>query len=349
MTNEQSREITRRKQNWIDLYDGKRHAVPFLYYNGIRPRPFPRPDNIDERVQWAIDNYELQLTQMDCIHTDNVPFLQPFTGTELFAAAFGAQVHYPDDNMPFALPMVHCVDECTRIPDVGLDAKPLADVFGIADRLKQAHPDALLALPDIQSPLDIAALLWGKEDFFPSLLAEPEAVLSLVDKTEALLIAFLDEWFARYGTETIAHFPDYYFPRGVTLSEDEVGSISPALFETFSLPSLTALSNRYGGIGMHCCAHSTHQWTNFKKIPNLKLLNLSPHTGTPAEAFTFFDGHSAQMHGTMQVTGTSGAYVKHFIPCMGQIVVQAEAGTKEEAIAKSILLQELVDEYEKAK
>jgi len=340
-----TREIARRKQNWIDLYDGKRRAIPFVDMN--LARPFPRPDNIEERVAWSLDSYEKQLARMARVDDDHVPFLDVFTGTELFAAAFGAKVHYPDNNMPFALPVIRSAEELDRIPAAGLDAKPLADVFAIADRLKQKHPDAILTLPDIQSPLDIAALLWEKEDFFPSMLAEPEAVLSLVDKTAALLTAFLDAWRARFGTETSAHFPAYYLPHGVSVSEDEIGSISPDMFETFSLPTLTALAERYGGLGIHCCAHSMHQWEGIKKIPNLMLLNLSPHTGTPPEAFHSFGKRIVHMHGTMHVTGTPGAYEKQFIPCEGPIVVRAEAFSEEEAEMQAPLLRALVAEYER--
>ena len=35
-------------------------------------------------------------------------------------------------------------------------------------------------------------------------------------------------------------------PRGLTLSEDEVGAVSPALFDSLFLPELAELSARYG-------------------------------------------------------------------------------------------------------
>ena len=99
------------------------------------------------------------------------------------------------------------------------------------------------------------------------MVEEPEAVKELCCKTHELLTSFLDEWFRRYGKTFIAHHPDYYMPYGVTLSEDEAGSVSPEMFEEFFLPHLTALSERYGQIGIHCCANAMHQWENFKKIP----------------------------------------------------------------------------------
>lgn len=72
----------------------------------------------------------------------------------------------------------------------------------------------------------------------------------------------------------IAHFPDYYMPHGLTLSADEVGGVSPAMFERFFLPELSSLSRRYTALGVHCCANARHQWEGFKRIPNLAMLNL---------------------------------------------------------------------------
>jgi hypothetical protein len=47
----------------------------------------------------------------------------------------------------------------------------------------------------------------------------------LAVKVRALLVAFFDEWFKRYGTTFVAHYPDYVMHGGLTLSVDEVGAI----------------------------------------------------------------------------------------------------------------------------
>ncbi len=95
-------------------------------------------------------------------------------------------------------------------------------------------------MPDIQSPMDIAALIWVKSDFYIAMIEEPEAVRELAEKVRCLLTAFLDEWFRRYGTGYVAHFPTYWMEGGLTLSEDEVGAVNPAMFDTFFLPELEA-------------------------------------------------------------------------------------------------------------
>jgi len=61
----------------------------------------------------------------------------------------------------------------------------------------------------------------------------PEAVKELADKCRQLLTVFCDEWFGRYGRDFIAHYPAYYMPTGLTLSEDEIGSVNPQMAEEF--------------------------------------------------------------------------------------------------------------------
>ena len=117
-------------------------------------------------------------------------------------------------------------------------------------------------------------MLWNKLDFYPALVKHPDAVERLVGKIAGLQFAFLDEWYRRYGTDFIAHFPEYYMPFGVTLSVDEIGAVSPKMFPQYFLPHLEQFSGRYGGLGLHCCANARHQWENLKKVPGVRLLNL---------------------------------------------------------------------------
>jgi uroporphyrinogen-III decarboxylase len=184
----------------------------------------------------------------------------------------------------------------TKVKYPELEKSSITEIFEIADKLREAEPHALMQLPDIQSPFDIAALIWNKEDFFTAMYDDPEAVKELVAMTEKLLVEFLDLWLERYGRDFTAHYPDYYMPYGVTLSEDEAGSLSPEMFREFSLDGLNRLSERYGIIGIHSCSNSYHQWENFKSIKNLKLLNIVQSEEICQKAYVYFRDICAQMH-----------------------------------------------------
>lgn len=323
-----------RKQRWLDFYDPDKEPNQLYWiqcYPGLGERPWPNPDRIEARIEWSWRKYQIMLDRLTWLEDDSLPFLDVYTGTELFADAFGCKVHYPADNMPFALPLVHTADEVRRLQTPGLDCAPIARVMRIARELYQrSEGKALLRLPDIQSPMDIAALIWDKESFYPAMLEEPEAVEELAGKVGSLLTAFLDAWFAEFGPEFIAHYPDYYMPCGITLSEDEVGAVSQAMFRRFFLPELSALSLRYGAIGMHCCANSRHQWELFKKIQNLKLLNLIQPAEVIREAYPFFNTSVAHLHFPIY-QGPIWTWASQF-PAEYRMVFDAPAASREEAV-----------------
>jgi hypothetical protein len=259
-------------------------------------RPILNPDNQEKLFDWVINRYRKQIENLEWLDDDRIPYVAPVTGTEIFAQAFGCPVVYPHDNMPFARPVVFNSGELTKIKLPKLENTPLMDLFDRAHKLLAAAPGAVLGVPDIQSPLDIAALVWEKADFFMALYDENEAAKDLIAMTGSLLTEFLDLWFRTFGREFIAHCPDYYMPYGITLSEDEIGSISVELFRHFSFPSLCDLSDRYGGrIGIHCCANAKHQWEQLKSIPGLVLLNLVQPNNVLREGSSYFSDTIPQM------------------------------------------------------
>lgn len=290
-------EIERRKQRWIDFYrlDGKKKFLLMAEY----PKPGPMPplwyENRRRRVDWALRIWENAMEDMASVRDDRVPSLYVTTGTEIFAEAMGCPVHYSQDSPPFALPCAGSAAEAAALKTPRWEETRLALLFEMADEMRQkAGTDAVFRMPDIQSPLDIAALVWNKQSFYPALIEEPDAVREFVQKIKQLLTGFLDAWFSRYGTAYVAHCPENYMEGGMCLSEDEIGAISPAMFREFVLPSLSELSLRYGGLSMHCCADSERQWENLKTVPGLKLLNLYRPIESGKNGWRVFAGVCAQ-------------------------------------------------------
>jgi hypothetical protein len=325
--------IAARKQRWIDFYDPSKPPTRLFWiheFSELGPRPWPYPEMIAERIEWSWRKYQIQRAQIEWLADDSLPFLDVYTGTELFAESFGCTVHYPDNDMPFATPLVFNAEEAAQLETPPLDAPPLARVWQIARELKRrGGPGALLRMPDIQSPMDIAALIWEKSSFYAAMVENPADVAALAAKVQRLLTGFLDAWFAEFGLEFIAHYPDYYVPRGVTLSEDEVGVVSPAVFRRFFSPELEELSRRYGGLGMHCCANARHQWDGFKQIPNLFLLNFVQPVEILRKAYPFFEPVCAQMHSWYGEGPAEEWPAQH--PPERRIVFDCSAATPQEA------------------
>jgi hypothetical protein len=336
-------DIASRRRRWRDFLAPRAPGgfMFFIRYRGPEFRelkwPHRWPSKAKERVEFAVRRYEIARAQAEWLHDDFVPYLDNLTGTEIFGEAFGCPVERPDHTMPFSRPVVHAPAEADRVPEPRVEDTPLAYLFDLADEMRRrAGPDAPLTLVDMQSPMGITAEIWEKGDLFCSMIDAPEAVKSVAAKVKRLLIAFHDRWLERYGRAFVAHCPDYPMDGGITLSEDEVGSVNADLFEEFFLQDLVDLSNRYGGIGIHCCACARHQWRHFARVPNLRLLNLSGQATKktdPAyldDAYRFFGPRTAQMHESFRPDE-----LKDGLPCASpgsRIVYQVEVETKDEAL-----------------
>jgi len=298
------RGIAGRQLRWAEFL--RPHAAPgFMFLIRLAmpdapPRPALWPENRRERVEWIWQDYEAHLARAAWLDDDLVPSLNMLTGTEIFAEALGCAVHRPADNMPFAQPFIHSVADVGRVRVPALSSSTLAYLFEMADELYlRSGPAAVFRMVDIQSPMDIAALVLEKSAFYEALIEAPAAVLELADKARQLLTAFLDEWFRRYGSGFVAHYPDYYMPQGITLSEDEIGGVSADLFAKYFRPELESLAGRYGGIGLHCCAHARHQWPQLRELRGLRVLNICRPRDVAVAAYEYFSDVTAQMHGTV--------------------------------------------------
>lgn len=102
------------------------------------------------------------------------------------------------------------------------------------------------------------------------------------------------------------------------------------MFSKFTLPHLIDLSNHYGGIGIHCCANAMHQWDNFLKIPNMKLLNLVQPPEILKKAYKYFSNYTCQMH-TWCGDGEPWVWPENY-PQGSRIVIETAANDKNEAI-----------------
>lgn len=279
-----SRSPATTKQFLHDLYAGpfSRHAVSMM---PVLP-PIPRGDftcstlPVKEWVPFYLRQYEIMEEYREALDLDFVPFVNLNTNTGIFASAFGCRLHvFTGYETPAcALSAVSTADAADALEVPSLDQSPaLARILELGERMRERlGPEAPIGVPDVQSPFDIAALVWQKEEFFAAMVETPDAVKRLVEKCRLLLVAFFTEFRKRFPNVNLSHCPvtGWAPPElGCWLSEDEAGSISADMFEVFALPSLVDLSARFGGMFLHCCAAADHQYSNFARIPNLRGLN----------------------------------------------------------------------------
>jgi hypothetical protein len=263
---------------------------------------------VAEWVPFHVADYEARLKWHEALDDDSVPYVKIHTGTHLFAAAFGCPVHVYADSPACARPLVTTAEEADALKTPTCGAEPLARVFELAERVREAvGPDVPISVPDIQSPFDIAALVWKKDLMYLAMCLQPDAVKRLVEKCHSLLADFLSEFKRRVPNCNLCHCPTAWAPPelGCWLSEDEAGSMSTPMFEEFCLPSLRGLSETFGGMFVHCCAAADHQYGSFLKIPNLRGLNRVFQAPGPRPAVERFAGRAVLIQAWTDEQGVS--------------------------------------------
>jgi hypothetical protein len=308
-------EVGRNRRHLTDLFSG-----PFPGHALVVGPPWS-PSGLGDYIvsarpihEWApgyVRNYQLAIETSERFQDDAVPYANLTTNTGVFASAFGCRLHVYEgmSTNACALPCVETAAEADRLPEPGLDSPALQRFFALAHLLRrELGTEAPISVPDIQSPFDIAALVWKKESLFLAMLDSPDAVKGLVAKCHSLLVRFLREFQRQIGECNLCHCPYAWAPPslGIWLSEDEAGSISVEMFEGFCLPSLVELSREFGGLFMHCCAAADHQYASFRKIPNLRGLNRVFQTPGPGPALQAFPGSTV----FMQAWGSVDGYLK---------------------------------------
>lgn len=326
--------VDQRIEKWKDFVNPESNQR-FMLVVDIAPglddgRPLPWPQNKQKRIDFLWKKYQTMMQRLDWLDDDTVPYLDVLSGTEVFAEAFGCEIDRSEGQMPFALPLITKASEVHKIKIPDVMSSSIAHQFEIADELrKRAGHDALVRMIDVQSPMDIAALIWEKTSFYTAIIEEPDAVKELATKIKEFIINFLDLWFERYGQSFIAHFPSYYMEKGVTMSIDEIGCVSNSMFDEFYHDEVSEISQRYGGLGVHCCADANHQWKKLKQLPNFKLLNLYRKPDELKEAFEFFKGDIAQWH-NWEGEGEPWLWPAQ-VSKETRVVIQAEARDEEHA------------------
>lgn len=300
--------IQRNQQFLTDLFAGpfRGHAII------VNPAPVECPLGdfllsdrpVREWLPTVVAKYEAHLAQLMKFEDDSVPYVNLNTHTGVFASGFGCKMVRFEGSNAAALHCVKNAAEADRLPARRwVDVPQLVRYFEMAELAqRELGPDVPVSVPDIQSPFDIAALVWDKEDLFAAMIETPAAVKTLVAKCHQLLKGFLQEFQRRFPAGNFIHCPNAWAPQrlGCSLSEDEAGSLSQEMFEEFCLPSLIDLSETFGGLFMHCCARADHQYANFRKIPNLRGLNrVFQYPPGPRPAVECFSGHTVLVEAWM--------------------------------------------------
>ncbi len=207
--------------------------------------------------------------------TDDLPFLEPWIGTGVYANAFGCQYHFREDNAPHVRYRYHKIEELRGVEYPDYRKSPIMSmVLDCIDCFRERTHDSLpIALTDTQSPFDTATLVLDAAEFFAACYAEPEIVAGFLQKITDLIAEFSRVQIEQIGPGLLAQ-PGHLMPSvvggaGISISDDNLAVSSPKINRRFALPVDGQLAEQFGGLTIHSCGVWTHTMSmlrDFQKI-----------------------------------------------------------------------------------
>ena len=196
--------------------------------------------------------------------SDELPHLQAWFGTGVYANAFGCEYLWREGEAPDSHVRYHHIEEVRGLPRPDWRGSPVMRmVLDCIDVLKERTRGRIpIALTDTQSPFDTATLVLDTSEFFTACYTEEETAHELMNTIADLVIEFSREQARHIGDELVSR-PGHVMPslpgfRGITLSDDNLAVSSPLINERFSLPCNQRIADALGGVAVHSCGAWDH-------------------------------------------------------------------------------------------
>lgn len=224
------------------------------------------------------DGYERHLKQ---VKDDAVPYFMPWFGTGVLASAFGCPMREASgngDDPAVTGTAVSQPEDIARLkmPDPYRDGW-MPRVIHFMEYAAR-HGEMPVGPTDLNSPLCTAAQIVGYDNLFYWMYDEANAVDDLMAMLTESFIRWmrLQKQIAGEDMHASNGLQGVWTPRGgVWLSDDDLVSIGPELYERFVLPHYRRIFEEFGGGHLHYCGVGTHQLDNILKIPALTAVNNS--------------------------------------------------------------------------
>jgi hypothetical protein len=230
--------------------------------------------------------------------TDDLPFLEPWIGTGVYANAFGCEYHFRDDIAPHVRYRYHKIEELRGIECPDYRNSPIMTMaLDCIDYFRERTRDGLpIALTDTQSPFDTATLVLDAAELFTACYAEPDTVSDFLNKITDLIIEFSQAQIERIGPDLLAQ-PGHLMPSivggpGISISDDNLAVSSPSVNRRFALPVNERLAVHFEGLSIHSCGIWTHTMSMLADLPNITAIECAvgygrgdhdPNLNSPAE------------------------------------------------------------------
>lgn len=219
-------------------------------------------------------------------------FLEPWYGIGTVASAFGVRYQWNAGQAPAVLPTFHSVAEALECPACPVAWTPIGrQTLEMIDYFIEATGGRLpMSLTDTQSPLNVATLLVAVSEFLMECIDAPDRVGELLRRIAELQVDFVSEQQARIGDALV--WPGHGFSSsrefcGLGQSDDNLLTMSGAMYGELAAPSFSACGQSFGGVAFHSCGNWSSRLPVIRHLPGLCVVDAAfgpatdPHPNPP--------------------------------------------------------------------
>jgi hypothetical protein len=241
-------------------------------------------NNMDSLAEWLA---------VDC--TDDLPYLEPWIGTGVYANAFGCEYVWRQDNAPHTHYRYNAAEDLKHIEYPDWRKSPIMKmVLDAIDVLKERTRCRIpITCTDTQSPFDTATLILDATTFMTAPFFDEQPVLRFQQMITDLIIEFSNVQIERIGKDLAAR-PGHLMPsipgfRGLSISDDNLAVGSPMINEIVALPFDQKLANAFDGLAIHSCGPWAHTMKKLRSLSKIMMIDCAfsrecdPNPNVPAD------------------------------------------------------------------
>ena len=226
-----------------------------------------------------VDNNLEYFGRQLAVPSDDLPYLEPWIGTGVYANAFGCEYLWRDDDAPAVRYRFGSLDEIQHVayPD-WRESPAMRMVLDCIDALHGKTGGRLpISLTDTQSAFDTATLVLDAAELFAGCYADEDAVRRFMTVISDLIVEFSEVQAVRIGKDMLAT-PGHMMPAmpgigGIAVSDDNLAVSSPHINELLSFPQNRVCAEAFGGLAIHSCGRWAQTMAILDRLPGLSMID----------------------------------------------------------------------------
>jgi hypothetical protein len=216
-----------------------------------------------------------------------------FWNTHTMALTFGCEAVFTSEGKEWIKPLIAEAEQVQDldVPDVW-SGRTGQILHRMGEMIQTLPKDTLVRLPDIQSPLGVAELMWD-QSFYLALLTDPDVVHQLLEKITLFTISYISEIKKVLGKRynPACHPQVWSPPEGYYISDDVNSMLSPDQHMEFSINYINRITRELGPLFYHSCTWTAPYFENIEKLEGVRAINWSFGTSAdPADLIKRFSG-----------------------------------------------------------